>query len=183
MQLRGEQLETDLARGLRPLYVIHGDEPLLALEAADAVRAAARAGGYTERDVLLVERNPVAQDEDEVDLYVANGWRASVLKYGLEVVRDTLNDRPIDVRVVDPVVRNPASQPAASPLPTCADAVCVHSSAIVLIAASGVLTRTRFIASPRTSVQGVVRSRMHRAYRRCRPAVSAPTAASTSAAP
>jgi len=56
MQLRGEQLETDLARGLRPLYVIHGDEPLLALEAADAVRATARAGGYTERDVLLVER-------------------------------------------------------------------------------------------------------------------------------
>jgi DNA polymerase-3 subunit delta len=57
MQLRGEQLETDLARGLRPLYVIHGDEPLLALEAADAVRATARAGGYTERDVLLVERS------------------------------------------------------------------------------------------------------------------------------
>jgi DNA polymerase-3 subunit delta len=56
MQLRGEQLEADLARGLRPLYVIHGDEPLLALEAADAVRATARAGGYTERDVLLVER-------------------------------------------------------------------------------------------------------------------------------
>ncbi len=64
-------------------------------------------------DVLLVERNPVAQDEDEVDLYVANGWRASVLKYGLEIVRDTLNNRAIDVRVVDPVVRNPASQPAA----------------------------------------------------------------------
>lgn len=64
-------------------------------------------------DLILVERNPVAQDEDEVDLYVANGWRASVLKYGLEIVRDTLNDRAIDVRVVDPAVRNPASQPAA----------------------------------------------------------------------
>lgn len=56
MQLRGDQLESDLARGLRPLYVIHGDEPLLALEAADAVRATARAAGHTERDVLLVER-------------------------------------------------------------------------------------------------------------------------------
>lgn len=57
MQLRGEQLDADLARGLRPLYVIHGDEPLLSLEATDAVRATARAGGHTERDVLLVERS------------------------------------------------------------------------------------------------------------------------------
>lgn len=56
MQLRGDQLEGDLARGLRPVYVIHGDEPLLALEAADAVRASSRAGGYTEREVLLAER-------------------------------------------------------------------------------------------------------------------------------
>jgi DNA polymerase-3 subunit delta len=57
MQIRAEQLEADLARGLRALYVIHGDEPLLALEAADAVRAASRANGYTEREVLLVERS------------------------------------------------------------------------------------------------------------------------------
>jgi len=56
MQLRGDQLEGDLARGLRPLYVIHGDEPLLALEAADAVRAKSRASGYIEREVLLAER-------------------------------------------------------------------------------------------------------------------------------
>ncbi len=54
-------------------------------------------------DLLLVERNPIAQDEDEVDLYVSNGWRASVLRYGLEVLRDPLNDRAIDVRIVDPV--------------------------------------------------------------------------------
>jgi len=57
MQLRAEQLDADLARGLRPLYVIHGDEPLLALEAADAVRAGARAAGHTEREVLLAERS------------------------------------------------------------------------------------------------------------------------------
>jgi hypothetical protein len=68
---------------------------------------------YNCSDLILVERNPIAQDEDEVDLYVANGWRASVLKYGLEVVRDPLNDRPVDVRVVDPAVRDPESQPAA----------------------------------------------------------------------
>jgi DNA polymerase-3 subunit delta len=37
---------------LAPVYVIAGDEPLLAIEAADAIRAAARATGYDEREVL-----------------------------------------------------------------------------------------------------------------------------------
>src|SRR5258708_2063130 len=54
--LRLEQLEAHLARELRALYVIHGDEPLLALEAADAIRARARAGGCWERAVLAAER-------------------------------------------------------------------------------------------------------------------------------
>ena len=54
MQIRADQLPAALAKGLRPLYVIHGDEPLLAQEAADAVRAAARSAGYTERSVNTV---------------------------------------------------------------------------------------------------------------------------------
>lgn len=54
MQQRADQLEAALKRGLRPLYVIHGDEPLLAQEAADMLRAAARAAGYTERSVHTV---------------------------------------------------------------------------------------------------------------------------------
>lgn len=54
MQVRADQLETVLARGLKPLYTIHGDEPLLAQEAADAIRAAARAAGYGERKVFTV---------------------------------------------------------------------------------------------------------------------------------
>ena len=52
MQLRAEQLEGHLAKSLAGVYAIHGDEPLLALEAADAVRAAARKRGFTERVVL-----------------------------------------------------------------------------------------------------------------------------------
>ncbi len=52
MQLRAEQLEAQLARELSPIYAIHGDEPLIALEAADAVRAAARKRGFTEREVF-----------------------------------------------------------------------------------------------------------------------------------
>jgi DNA polymerase-3 subunit delta len=49
MQLAAAQLATHLAKGLRSLYTLHGDEPLLVQEAADAIRAAARAQGYTER--------------------------------------------------------------------------------------------------------------------------------------
>jgi len=56
MQLRAEELERHLSRSLAALYVIHGDEPLQSLEAADTIRAAARAQGYAEREVLSVER-------------------------------------------------------------------------------------------------------------------------------
>lgn len=52
MQLKAEQLDAHLARGLAPLYAIVSDEHLLALEAADKIRAAARAAGYAEREVV-----------------------------------------------------------------------------------------------------------------------------------
>ena len=54
MLVRPEQLAAHLQRGLRPLYTVFGDEPLLAQEAADAIRAAARAAGHTEREVFSV---------------------------------------------------------------------------------------------------------------------------------
>jgi DNA polymerase-3 subunit delta len=56
-QLRADALEAHLSRTLAPLYVVHGDEPLLAMEAADAVRARARAAGHSERVVLHAERH------------------------------------------------------------------------------------------------------------------------------
>jgi len=54
MQLASAQLAAHLQKGLKPLYTIHGDEPLLAQEAADAIRAAARAQGHTERSSYTV---------------------------------------------------------------------------------------------------------------------------------
>jgi DNA polymerase-3 subunit delta len=54
MQLAAPQLAGHLQRGLRSLYTLHGDEPLLIQEAADALRAAARQQGYTERTVFTV---------------------------------------------------------------------------------------------------------------------------------
>ena len=49
MQLAAGQLAAHLQKGLKSLYTLHGDEPLLIQEAVDAIRAVARAQGFTER--------------------------------------------------------------------------------------------------------------------------------------
>lgn len=56
MKLSGEDLPRHLAKGLAPLYVVHGEALLLSIEAADAIRAAARAAEYVEREVMIVEQ-------------------------------------------------------------------------------------------------------------------------------
>ena len=57
MQLRPQDLAGHLARKLAPLYVVHGDEPLAATEAVDAIRAAARGAGCDEREVFIVDQH------------------------------------------------------------------------------------------------------------------------------
>ncbi|MEQ1814418.1 MAG: DNA polymerase III subunit delta [Candidatus Nitrotoga sp.] len=57
MKLSADDLPHHLAKGLAPLYLIHGDAMLLAIEAADTIRLAARAAGYSEREVFIAERN------------------------------------------------------------------------------------------------------------------------------
>ncbi len=57
MRLRAEQLPAALARGLAGIYLVSGDEPLLVGEAADAIRAAARAAGYADRRVFFIDRS------------------------------------------------------------------------------------------------------------------------------
>ena len=52
MQVRPEQLAGHLARGLKPVYLVSGDEPLQFNESLDAIRAAARDQGFAERSVL-----------------------------------------------------------------------------------------------------------------------------------
>ena len=54
MNLAPAQLQEHLKRGLKSLYTLHGDEPLLLQEFADALRAEARRLGYTERTVHTV---------------------------------------------------------------------------------------------------------------------------------
>ncbi len=53
MQLKPEQLAASLAKRLHRLYVVHGDEPLLAQEITDTLRAAARTAGHAERTVFV----------------------------------------------------------------------------------------------------------------------------------
>jgi DNA polymerase-3 subunit delta len=60
MQLRADALtallhKAEKGQPLPPVFVVASDEPLLSLEAQDAIRSVARKQGYTERDVLQAD--------------------------------------------------------------------------------------------------------------------------------
>jgi len=57
MQIKVDQLAGSLKRGLAPVYLIGGEEPLLLLECCDQIRAAAKAQGFVERELLQVDRS------------------------------------------------------------------------------------------------------------------------------
>lgn len=57
MRLNSDQLKQALGRGIANVYLVSGDEPLLVGEAADAIRAAARAAGYADRSVFFIDRS------------------------------------------------------------------------------------------------------------------------------
>ncbi|MGD8999563.1 MAG: DNA polymerase III subunit delta [Granulosicoccaceae bacterium] len=57
MKLKAEQLDSHLAAGLVPVYIVSGDELLLVQEAADAIRAAARQQGYATRELMHVDKS------------------------------------------------------------------------------------------------------------------------------
>jgi DNA polymerase-3 subunit delta len=56
MRLPPQQLSQHLAAGLKPCYVLTGDEPLAQCECLDAIRQNARTRGYEERTSLSVDR-------------------------------------------------------------------------------------------------------------------------------
>src|SRR6266403_2020654 len=57
LRLSADPLPGSLAKGMAGTYLVSGDEPLLVGEAADAVRAAARAAGYADRTVFFIDRS------------------------------------------------------------------------------------------------------------------------------
>jgi len=69
LKLTADALSAHLEQQLLHVYLISGDEPLLTGEAADAIRAAARAKGFTERDVHFLERG---SDWDDVRASAGN---------------------------------------------------------------------------------------------------------------
>ncbi len=55
MRIRSDVLANDLKEGLKPVYLLTGDEPLQLIESADMIRQAARQQGHTEREVFHVD--------------------------------------------------------------------------------------------------------------------------------
>ncbi len=56
MRIDSGRLQDHLRNGLKPLYVIHGDAPLLQIESCDAIRRKALESGYAERELLTAEQ-------------------------------------------------------------------------------------------------------------------------------
>jgi DNA polymerase-3 subunit delta len=56
VKISGDNLAASLARGLSPIYLVSGSEPLLVNEAVDTIRSRARKEGYSERELHVVER-------------------------------------------------------------------------------------------------------------------------------
>jgi DNA polymerase-3 subunit delta len=57
LKLSADDLERQLAERLLPVYLVSGDEPLLATEALDAIRARARALGFEEREQVFIDKS------------------------------------------------------------------------------------------------------------------------------
>ncbi len=55
MKIYADKLARNLKEGIKPIYVVSGDEPLLVQEACDSIRGTLRQRGYTERDLFHVD--------------------------------------------------------------------------------------------------------------------------------
>ncbi len=73
MQVKFEQLNGHLSKGLAPVYFITGDEPLLQQEATDLIRLAAKNQGYDEREIFHADKtfdwNTLMQSADALSLF------------------------------------------------------------------------------------------------------------------
>lgn len=73
MRLTADQLKQSLLKSMASIYLVSGEEPLLVDEAADAIRAAARAAGYADRQMFFVDRHfdwdEVRQSVGELSLF------------------------------------------------------------------------------------------------------------------
>lgn len=73
MRLSADRLADELEQSLLPVYVVYGDELVLAGEACDAIRGAAAAQGYIDRRIMVAERgfdwDQLAQSTETLSLF------------------------------------------------------------------------------------------------------------------
>ncbi len=109
MRLNADRLAAQLQHILAPAYLISGDEPLLVSEAAASIRDAARARGFSERELHTVERsfdwNGLANASDNLSLFADKRiveLRLPTGKPGKEgsAVIAGLAERPVDDRLL-----------------------------------------------------------------------------------
>ncbi len=76
MEVDSTDLRNHLKRGLNTLYIVHGDEMLLNLEAADSIRSAAKSNGFEDRTVLIAENrfdwSKLKEQSQSVSLFSSN---------------------------------------------------------------------------------------------------------------
>jgi DNA polymerase-3 subunit delta len=84
VRISPDALPASLTRGLRSAYLVTGDEPLLIAESCDAIRAAARARDYPDREVHFLDRgfdwNALLADAANLSLFATR--RLIELKLG-----------------------------------------------------------------------------------------------------
>ena len=108
MKLNPAQLGKHLQADLAPVYVVSGDEPLLCQEAEDAIRAACRQQGFSERTVFHAEASfdwgllyeaaaslSLFAEKRLIELRIANGkpgdkGTAAILEYLERPPQDTV---------------------------------------------------------------------------------------------
>jgi DNA polymerase-3 subunit delta len=105
MKLTPEQLPAHLERELKPCYAVAGDDPLLSLEATDALRDAARSRGCGERASFRVE--PGLRWEEVVEA-AAGGSLFSALRL-IEIVMPTGRPGPEGAAVLESLLGEPGS--------------------------------------------------------------------------
>jgi DNA polymerase-3 subunit delta len=75
MRTTVDRLDSLLGRELAPAFLVAGEEPLLAGEACDTIRAAARKRGFLEREVFFVDRytqwSEIAQSAQALSLFAS----------------------------------------------------------------------------------------------------------------
>lgn len=86
MKLPLRQLQRQLREGLAPVYLVAADEPLLVGEGTDMIREAARAAGFDERELHVVDR----------------GFRWDALEAGADTLSLFASKRIVELRMQAP---------------------------------------------------------------------------------